>query len=99
METEAPSKKNKGSKKHDGESSRLSNKRKKIYTSFGPQPQTRGNPTPPTPQTETPSDPPTASLAAPTPVLPQVAAAFPSASLVFEGHPYVDQEQDPLLDL
>ncbi|KAL6989006.1 hypothetical protein U1Q18_014757, partial [Sarracenia purpurea var. burkii] len=52
METEAPSKKKKGSKKRDGECSRLSNKRKKVYTSFGPQPQTRGNPTPPAPQTE-----------------------------------------------
>ncbi|KAL6971714.1 hypothetical protein U1Q18_031396, partial [Sarracenia purpurea var. burkii] len=52
METEAPSKKKKGLKKHDGESSRLSNKMKKIYTSFGPQPQTRGNPTTPAPQTE-----------------------------------------------
>ncbi|KAL6973229.1 hypothetical protein U1Q18_027411, partial [Sarracenia purpurea var. burkii] len=52
METEAPSKKKKGSKRQDVESSRLSNKRKKVYTSFGPQPQTRGNPTPPAPQTE-----------------------------------------------
>ncbi|KAL6962476.1 hypothetical protein U1Q18_015397, partial [Sarracenia purpurea var. burkii] len=52
METEAPSKKIKGSKKRDVESSRLSNKRKKVYTSFGPQPQMRGNPTPPAPQTE-----------------------------------------------
>ncbi|KAL6965678.1 hypothetical protein U1Q18_036733, partial [Sarracenia purpurea var. burkii] len=52
METEAPSKKKKGSKKRDGESARLSNKRKKIYTSFRPQPQMRGNPTPPAPQTE-----------------------------------------------
>ncbi|KAL6977329.1 hypothetical protein U1Q18_026128 [Sarracenia purpurea var. burkii] len=54
METEAPSKKKKGSKRQDVESSRLSNKRKKVYTSFGPQPQTRGNPTPPAPQTEKP---------------------------------------------
>ncbi|KAL6956686.1 hypothetical protein U1Q18_047236, partial [Sarracenia purpurea var. burkii] len=52
METEAPSKKKKGSKKRDGESSRLSNKRKKVYTSFGPQPLTHGNPTPPAPQTK-----------------------------------------------
>ncbi|KAL6963073.1 hypothetical protein U1Q18_038038, partial [Sarracenia purpurea var. burkii] len=52
METEAPSKKIKGSKKQDVESSRLSNKRKKAYTSFGPQPQMRGNPTPPAPETE-----------------------------------------------
>ncbi|KAL6995368.1 hypothetical protein U1Q18_005505, partial [Sarracenia purpurea var. burkii] len=52
METEAPSKKKKGSKRQDVESSRLSNKRKKVYTSFGPQPQTRGNPTPPAPQKE-----------------------------------------------
>ncbi|KAL6952327.1 hypothetical protein U1Q18_044522, partial [Sarracenia purpurea var. burkii] len=52
MENKAPSKKKKGSKKRYGESSRLSNKRKKIYTSFGPQPQTRGNPTTPAPQTE-----------------------------------------------
>ncbi|KAL6993870.1 hypothetical protein U1Q18_011982, partial [Sarracenia purpurea var. burkii] len=52
MEIEAPSKKKKGSKKLDGESARLSNKRKKVYTSFGSQRQTRGNPTPPAPQTE-----------------------------------------------
>ncbi|KAL6980968.1 hypothetical protein U1Q18_022604, partial [Sarracenia purpurea var. burkii] len=52
METEAPFKKKKGSKKRYGESSRLSNKRKKIYISFGPQPQTGGNPTPSAPQME-----------------------------------------------
>ncbi|KAL6963061.1 hypothetical protein U1Q18_038027, partial [Sarracenia purpurea var. burkii] len=52
METETPSKKKKGTKKLYGESSRLSNKRKKIHTSFRPQPQTCANPTPPAPQTE-----------------------------------------------
>ncbi|KAL6973769.1 hypothetical protein U1Q18_027954, partial [Sarracenia purpurea var. burkii] len=52
METEAYSKQKKGSKKRDVESSRLSNKRKKVYTYFDPQPQTHGNPTPPAPQTE-----------------------------------------------
>ncbi|KAL6966665.1 hypothetical protein U1Q18_032451, partial [Sarracenia purpurea var. burkii] len=52
MEAEAPSKKKKRSKKRYGESTRLSNNRKKIYASFEPQPQTRGNPTPHAPQTE-----------------------------------------------
>ncbi|KAL6992025.1 hypothetical protein U1Q18_010136, partial [Sarracenia purpurea var. burkii] len=51
MESQASERRPK--RREDGSSNpRLSNKRKKIYTSFGPPPQTRDNPTPPTPKTE-----------------------------------------------